>query len=138
MFASTRLPADPASAEASRRFVTVMLSDWPHDVIQVAALLTSELVTNAVVHARSAAEVVLDHSDRALRVAVTDESSHLPILVESMDLLIDHSRGLSMVSDMSDDWGVLTNGDSKTVWFNLRRPHRPRRRFGRRQSSTVR
>ncbi len=115
-----------------------MLSDWPHGVIQVAALLTSELVTNAVVHARSAAEVVLDHSDDALRVAVTDESGHLPILAESMDLVIDHSRGLSMVSDMSDDWGVLTNGHSKTVWFSLQRPHRARRSFGRRQSSTVR
>lgn len=109
-----------------------MLSDWPRDVVQVATLLTSELVTNAVVHARSAAEVVLDHSDGALRVAVTDESSYLPILVESMDLLVDHSRGLSMVSDMSDDWGVVIDGHCKTVWFSLQRPHRALRRFGRR------
>ena len=87
-------------------------------------------MTNAVVHARSATEVVLDHSDGALRVAVTDESSYLPILVESMDLLVDHSRGLSMVSDMSDDWGVVIDGHCKTVWFSLQRPHRALRRFG--------
>ena len=97
------------------------LSDWPPDVVFVAELLTSEVLTNAVLHAHSSVEVVLTHLDGGLQVEVTDESDLLPLLAESVKDSDDHGRGLPMVRDMSDQWGVAEIDSGKTVWFSLLR-----------------
>ncbi len=116
---TTSFAADPASVAASRHFVREALSDWPSDLIDAAELLTSEVVTNAVVHARSPVEVALLVSGGSLVVEVTDESDELPLLEPSKAGLNDHGRGLWLVSDMSNQWGVIENDSGKTVWFRL-------------------
>lgn len=72
-----------------------------------------------MLHARSPVEVVLSNPDGALRIEVSDESDVLPVLVEPAIDIEDHGRGLPMVRDMSDQWGVVENDSGKTVWFSL-------------------
>jgi anti-sigma regulatory factor (Ser/Thr protein kinase) len=115
----SRFPAEPASASAARHFVRAELCDWPIDVVFTTELLISEVVTNAVLHAHSSVEVVLSDLDGELRVEVTDESDVLPLLVEPMSSSDDHGRGLPMVRDLSDNWGIVENHSGKTVWFSL-------------------
>jgi anti-sigma regulatory factor (Ser/Thr protein kinase) len=88
-------------------------------LVFTAELLISEVVTNAVVHARSPVEVVLSNPDSSLSVEVSDESDVLPLLVEPAPDSDDHGRGLPLVRDLSDRWGVVENDAGKTVWFNL-------------------
>jgi anti-sigma regulatory factor (Ser/Thr protein kinase) len=88
-------------------------------MVFVAELLISEVVTNAVLHAHSPVEVVLRDPGGALRVEVSDESEVLPVFVESAHTFDDHGRGLPLVRDLSDQWGIIENDSGKTVWFSL-------------------
>jgi anti-sigma regulatory factor (Ser/Thr protein kinase) len=120
------------SARRARRFVAETLQAWGEvtnaELVDVATLLVSELVTNAVVHAGSAALVVIspaDGDDGCLRVEVYDEGDDPPTL-RPFDNDATSGRGLALVAAMSDRWGVqtLTNADvagspAKGVWFEL-------------------
>jgi anti-sigma regulatory factor (Ser/Thr protein kinase) len=117
---TTELPPEPASPAAARRFVTGALQQGhvPPATIEVVQLLTSELVTNAAVHARSPIVLSVTVTARAVRVAVEDaEGSTLaPGAVDSLDT---HGRGLTIVGALADDWGVERRDGGKSVWFEL-------------------
>ena len=87
----------------------------------MAALLTSELVANAVVHAHSAAIVVLSRSESTFRVAVTDLGNSV-LTVERHRQIGDGGRGLPLVDALSLSWGVTPLALGKTVWFTLQAP----------------
>src|SRR5512135_1917837 len=71
----TALPCDPRSVGAARRFVTTRLVAWGHPALtDTAALLVSELVTNALLHAGSAVSVAVSDTDGCVRVEVSDTS----------------------------------------------------------------
>jgi anti-sigma regulatory factor (Ser/Thr protein kinase) len=109
-----------ASIVEARRFVQSFCQGWAApERVEVAALLTSELVTNAVVHARSPATVVLTRTDEELRVAVSDEGGGVPA-VDRSGGTGEGGRGLALVEELSASWGVLPLGTGKTVWFTLR------------------
>ncbi len=91
------------------------------DVVDVAALLTSELVANAVVHAHSPAIVVVSRSESILRVAVTDLGDSV-LVVERHRQIGDGGRGLPLVDALSASWGVTPLVLGKTVWFTLQAP----------------
>src|SRR5262249_29691122 len=80
--ATIRLDPHPASARAARRFVEHALAQWhqPEAVCNVATLLASELVTNALLHARSGMDlaILLDDGDRGVVVEVHDHSPRRP------------------------------------------------------------
>jgi anti-sigma regulatory factor (Ser/Thr protein kinase) len=80
-------------------------------------LLVSELVTNAVLHARSDVEVRLSTSDRGLRVDVADSSNRRPVM-RTRDESAMTGRGLGLVAELSTEWGVdeIVDG-GKSVWF---------------------
>ncbi len=80
--------------------------------------MISELVTNAVIHGRSAVtvEVVVRHA--RLRVEVSDDGEGLP-RVQPLDDAVPSGRGLRIVGVLASDWGVATNTRGKTVWFEL-------------------
>jgi anti-sigma regulatory factor (Ser/Thr protein kinase) len=118
--ASTVLPPTAESVPLARRFARSTLSDWHMDEYEEAAsLLVSELVTNAVLHART--EVTLsfvDHGDRVV-LSVGDGSPVLPVQRR-------HSReaatgrGLLLLDRYSTGYGVARSTAGKQVWAVLR------------------
>ena len=83
-----------------------------------AALMVSELVTNAFLHGRSEARIVVVASGALLRVEVADDDSRHPALVSQDDAALD-GRGLVIVEALSTSWGVRDEMLGKTVWFEV-------------------
>ena len=115
---------DAQSPRAARRFVSQALTGWDDeegDLTDTVTLLVSELVTNAVIHAGSAAEVMVRLTPTAARIEVTDTSaSALAPRDAASDE--DSGRGLALVGSLAQRWGVRpTAGGGKTVWFEVQR-----------------
>ncbi|GAA2147925.1 SpoIIE family protein phosphatase [Kitasatospora kazusensis] len=121
------------SAAAARGFVRDALLGWGlPEVVDDAVVLVSELVTNAVVHAGTAAEVHCLREEETVRIEVTDRHperglpsfAHVP--TASSDRYADPDgeggRGLLMCSALSSSWGVEYSAGQKTVWFRLPLP----------------
>jgi anti-sigma regulatory factor (Ser/Thr protein kinase) len=115
------LPADAGSASASRQFIADVLTRWSiaPDVVDIAELLVSELVTNAVLHTSGGVTLRVNLANGVLRVAVTDESGERPAVLTEADLDTTGGRGLKLVDEHSDRWGGEPDGIGKTVWFEL-------------------
>ena len=120
MRAETTLSSAPASAAAARRFVAHMLDEWGQKPSsEVAVLLTDELVTNAIIHARSEIDVTVTLQEGGLRVDVSDASRHLPELSNGAGDLRESGRGLHLVDRLASTWGVRPHAGGKTVWFEV-------------------
>ena len=116
---SLQLPPDHAAAARARRFVSDTLRGWGcDDAIPDAQLLVSELVTNAVLHARSATRVTVERSSTTVRVSVDDDSSTQPRLRELGPEAVT-GRGLLLVDRIAQRWGVDPRADGKCVWFEV-------------------
>jgi len=115
----TSLPSDISSAARARRFVREVLSEWELDVCEeVASLAVSELITNAVLHARSAPELVVRLIEERLRVEVHDASPALPAR-KHYAVDAGTGRGLLLVERLVGAWGVEPTDDGKVVWFEI-------------------
>ncbi len=78
-YASTRLPPEPGSAAVSRHFVAHTLRSWSlHPLLDDAQLATSELVTNAVLHAGTPLMLSISSDNGSVEIAVFDGSPTLP------------------------------------------------------------
>lgn len=87
---------------------------------QVLVLLVSELVTNALVHARPPVRLVIDVDDERTRVEVLDAATRVPH-VRSATVSALGGRGLALVDDLATRWGTRVDDDGKTVWLELER-----------------
>lgn len=119
MDARTTLSADPASAGFARRFVRARLTEWgARHLADTATLLVTELVTNAVLHARSESVLSLAYDDGVLRAEVADLSL---AGVQRRHYADDDAtgRGLMIVEAMSTAWGAVATEEGKAVWFEL-------------------
>ena len=123
MEVSIQLPSDPTSASAARSFVADTLETWGVGtyVLQRAVLLTSEVVTNAIVHARSPLTLVVTSTPATVRIGVRDGSRQLPRQSGGDEL--NRGRGLLLVEALADRWGTAPEGHGKTVWFELASGH---------------
>ncbi|MFF2044699.1 SpoIIE family protein phosphatase [Kitasatospora sp. NPDC058170] len=121
------------SAGAARGFVRDALLGWGlPEVVDDAVVLVSELVTNAVVHAGTAAEVCCLREEETVRIEVTDHHperglpSFADVPVTASDRYADPDgeggRGLLMCSALAERWGVEYSAGRKTVWFRLALP----------------
>lgn len=112
-----------SSAREARQFVAEVLGHWslPGELAETAELLTSELVSNVVLHACTELEVsVSPEAGRAVRVEVADESLRPPVPRKpTRDALT--GRGLILVDALAADWGVEPTSGGKAVWFELQR-----------------
>lgn len=117
---SVTLAAEPASAPAARRLLAGECADCglSGDLTDTAQLLTSELVTNAVIHGRSAVTLEILVTGGLLRVAVSDDNSRHPELRPADDRALD-GRGMGIVALLAARWGVTDHALGKTVWFEL-------------------
>jgi anti-sigma regulatory factor (Ser/Thr protein kinase) len=112
-----RFDYTPASVSEARQHVRRILQAQPRDLVDVAELLTSELVTNAVRHGASGFELKID-VDENIRVEVRDEGAGRPHVVAAGPH--DPSgRGLGIVEALSIAWGVIPAAEGKTVWYEL-------------------
>jgi hypothetical protein len=111
------LPADGRAAGVARAVVRDRLRGWGlEDLVDVAVLLTSELIANVVVHTGSAPGLRLDRDGPRVRVGVLD-ASPVPPRHRRHSARAATGRGLDLVADLSDDWGWSPFGDGKEVWF---------------------
>ncbi|MCW2745629.1 MAG: regulatory protein [Mycobacterium sp.] len=109
----------PRVVGVARRFVADNAPDLPGPVHDVLLLLTSELVTNAVIHARTRLEVGITVTDVSVLVTVHDEDLGLSELPGPAR---EGGRGLELVSALSQDSALDRHpGDGKTAWFRLAR-----------------
>jgi anti-sigma regulatory factor (Ser/Thr protein kinase) len=116
----------PASAAIARRNVADALqragvgSDQAFD----AALIASELVGNAVRHGRPlpSGEILLEWqvSGESYYIAVTDGGNPPSVAAQTAAGQDVSGRGLMIVAALSQEWGVLHNGTSTTVWAQVR------------------
>ena len=113
------LPADPASVGRARRLVARAIAASGHDeLVDLATLLVSEVVTNSVLHAGTEMRLTCRSSAAGIRVEVFDRSSLLPS-VRHYDADATTGRGLGLVSALATSWGVDCVDDGKTLWFEL-------------------
>lgn len=114
------LPPDPRSAGNARRFARDVLLDWGlGPLIEPVELALSELVTNSVLHARTAVGVCVSRRDGRVRVEVTDRSTVVPRQREH-PLDAATGRGLQILDVLADAWGVVQDpAGGKLVWFEL-------------------
>jgi anti-sigma regulatory factor (Ser/Thr protein kinase) len=131
LVASAAYQPEPTAAAAARRFVRDTLHGWVvagagtdgNGLVDDAVLLTSELVTNAVVHAGTAVQVTCRLTEDSVEVVVSDnhparlvpepaENDHPPAERTS-------GRGLLLPAALASAWGVTYGRVSKSVWFRL-------------------
>lgn len=120
-----KFSARPESLSDVRDFVASALSDSEVDARDV-AILTSEVATNAILHANTDFRVRVQVGEEAVRVEVINDAPEL--LLIKKDPSNDGGRGLHLLDDLARDWGVEERECDKVVWFELDR-HRgePRR-----------
>lgn len=91
------------------------------DLAETAVLLVSEVVTNALLHAGTPIEVSLSLDRSGLHAEISDGSTHLPVR-RQYATTAGTGRGMRMLEQMVDDWGVTRHRRGKTVWFHLVTP----------------
>ena len=113
------LPADPASAQAARRFVLDALRALDReDVAWAAQQIVSELATNALLHARTTMDVAVSVSGDGARIEVLDGSAVVP-RVRHYGGESTTGRGLRMVEELATSWGVDRLDEGKVIWVEL-------------------
>ncbi|MGA2472351.1 MAG: SpoIIE family protein phosphatase [Acidimicrobiales bacterium] len=106
------------STPVARHWIAAHLRELPSEVTGYAALLTSELVTNAVLHAATPMCVTLHILPDRIRVDVADSSPAFPALKEyGRDAAT--GRGLTLFNTLASNWGVQAVDGGKIVWFEL-------------------
>ncbi|MET8273180.1 SpoIIE family protein phosphatase [Streptomyces sp. NPDC005077] len=119
------------SVATARAFVRDTLQGWGYtDIVDDAVVLTSELVTNAVVHAGTAADVLCLRTEDGVRVEVSDHYPEREIPLQSTGLDFgspdrESGRGLLLCAALASRWGVEYTPTHKHVWFQLDLPERP-------------
>ena len=114
------LPAVPTSVSAARHAVANLLNGTrrvPVVVVEDVLLLVSELVTNAVLHARTYTRVSASVRAGRVVVAVGDaDPHHAPFLAER-GTMATNGRGVMLVDALASDWGIDLREHWKVVWF---------------------
>jgi anti-sigma regulatory factor (Ser/Thr protein kinase) len=124
------LAAHPSSPAQARRLTRARLNGWSvcEDTCDTAALVVSELVTNAIVHTASSHIVCELHDDEDLvRIAVRDEgcAPGQPQASHGQQPDDEHGRGLLLVDALCDAWGAHEQGPGLLVWAELPRTAAP-------------
>ena len=119
-----QLTNDVASVRTARSALQAVLGDEPTVMfVRDAILLTSELVSNAMMHSAGGCSLhatYRPHPDR-LRVEVSDDSTELPEMAPDADpsSLRVGGLGLRLVDTVATRWGCDRRDDGKVVWFEL-------------------
>jgi anti-sigma regulatory factor (Ser/Thr protein kinase) len=114
------MPSTPNAGRLARSLVTEVCEDWDQDdLVDRAALVATELVSNAVEHARTPSIMALTLDRLGLHISVRDRQ---PMGEDDSAKFSDRSkgsRGLLLVAGLSRSWGVTRHEDGKSVWAVL-------------------
>jgi anti-sigma regulatory factor (Ser/Thr protein kinase) len=118
-----RFPGRPEYIGAARRFVAAALAAWPA-AQEVAQLLVSEVVTNAIQHSASgdqggSLEVRYILDDHEVYVEVLDAGGTAAPRQRAEHLERSSGRGLALVDALANAWGVHDHHAGRVVWFRL-------------------
>jgi anti-sigma regulatory factor (Ser/Thr protein kinase) len=121
-----KVPAQPSSAAVIRQRISADLSraGVPESVVDDAVLVATELLSNALRHARALEDDHLDVSwaveHGAVSITVTDGGGRNQPHVRHPGPADTNGRGLSIVETLADEWGVDEGDSTATVWARLR------------------
>lgn len=115
------LPPESSSPRRARQFVDEVLHRWQRDgAIERVALIASELVTNAVFHARTQITVELRADDGTIHLEVYDAGAGRLVFVDS-EPAVPGGLGLPIVEALASSWGTSRrDGGGKAVWAEVR------------------
>jgi anti-sigma regulatory factor (Ser/Thr protein kinase) len=124
--ASVTLAPVPESAAEARDFVASTLRTWECGdvVVDDARVVVTELVSNVVRHAGTTVDVDVDLLDGCLRVGVTDRADGT-VAMQQADDRSEDGRGLRLVDELAQQWGVDRQPGEKCVWVEWRVAGRP-------------
>jgi serine phosphatase RsbU (regulator of sigma subunit)/anti-sigma regulatory factor (Ser/Thr protein kinase) len=119
--ATMLVPAEPTGPSRVRQWMTARLREWsvPEPVVGAAILCTSELTTNALLHAGTPAQVRVDLNAERLLVSVADTGTRGTVIRAHADTMSSRGRGLGLIEDLSDSWGTDPTVRGTTVWFEM-------------------
>jgi anti-sigma regulatory factor (Ser/Thr protein kinase) len=110
---------DRSSVPRARRLVRTQLAGWGlAEHSDVAELLASEIITNALQHAWGRLILILSAQGGRLRCEVQDDNPTLPHLSHAYPD-DEGGRGLYLVDRLSCSWGIERASEGKVVWFEL-------------------
>lgn len=113
------LEAEPRSVKTAREIVR---SAAPNEAepgkVDDLALLTSELVTNALIHGQDDIVISLGADGTTVRVEVFDTEPTQPSR-RNASATATSGRGLHLLDVLAESWGVDKHPDGKTVWFEM-------------------
>jgi len=116
------LPAELTAVREARRIVAGVLEQWDlHTLAEDAAVVVTELTTNAVEHASSPSRLRLSRTRNGVRIEVQDAGQGTPE-PQAPSETAEGGRGLLIVSALSTAWGIDDAPDGKTVWAELTLP----------------
>ena len=118
--AEITLPRNPSSVATARRFIEARAAAWsfPAPAGEQLVLIGSELVTNAVLHARTELTLTPERRGGRVRISVKDRSQ-APATLRHYRADALTGRGLGVVATLSDSWGISAAADGKVVWAEL-------------------
>jgi serine phosphatase RsbU (regulator of sigma subunit)/anti-sigma regulatory factor (Ser/Thr protein kinase) len=119
--ATMLVPAEPTGPSRVRQWMTARLREWsvPEPVVGAAILCTSELTTNALLHAGTPAQVRVDLTAERLLISVADTGTRGTVIRAHTDTMSSRGRGLGLIEDLSDSWGTDPTVRGTTVWFEM-------------------
>ena len=116
---SVDLPPEPSSATRARALAREGLEEsCSSDTLDTVALLETELVTNAILHARTPLLLTVETLPDAVRIRVADESNEQPALRHYESDAVT-GRGLALVEQLASSWGVEATPSGKAVWCEV-------------------
>ncbi|MGP3927816.1 ATP-binding protein [Streptomyces sp. 8N616] len=120
--------AEDQAVPKARRLVLQVVRDWglplPDETLDETALLSSEVIANAVRHAAGPCDVTVRWTGLRLRVEVTDTAPRLPS-PRTHALYAESGRGLMLVASLAAAWGTTPTATGKVVWFEMTPPATP-------------
>lgn len=115
-----RLPAEPTAAAVARAILEAVGSDLPESILLDAKLLTTEVVTNAIRHARGTQAVIVRvRRNKLVRVEVIDQGPMFDPQAQTTSTRAGSGQGLMLVGAVASAWGVEPDEAGKKVWFEL-------------------
>jgi anti-sigma regulatory factor (Ser/Thr protein kinase) len=114
-------PTLAAPAQARRVVRAALGAMLAVETTDLAELLTSELVTNAIRHGSGQVLLTVNCRDGVLAISVSDDGPTMPFVQPDEELLALGGRGVRMVQRLAREWGVTPRvaGSGKVVWFRL-------------------